>query len=518
MRSAETSGVRAKGFGLSEAGLSVLTRLNRTVTSGIQSIVTSFSPITLAVALTALLAATIYVVTDLGRTAAEAQALQRQMMHVAAAEPAAMWSYSGATMTTLAGPADAGATYASVVQRGLGAFAVALAAIALTLVRRKPASLRQLRARDYAALLATLPFGAACWTAEGRLITCNAHYRARLNVDEADLRPGASYRASVTRLIQGGHMKMVREDEQSRVLELHREDGSCLLIDERPIAGGGFVTLVTDMTQSRRTDDLLATIREEQRVLARRYHEEKLKAEAASRSKTSFLAHLSHDIRTPLNHIIGFADMMKAQTYGPMGDTRYLGYVDDIKNSGERLLSFFASILELAELEAGRKPLKAEVFSIDEMLVAITRRFSSQAQRAGLSLSLGSACGARLIGDRFALERMAGNIVENAIRFTPAGGRVNIAAYAAADGVVLEITDTGVGMHAERLATLSQPFAFGDAALSRPAGGAGLGIAIARAIAELSGGRLAIDSRPALGTTVAISLPLPPAHQASRAA
>src|SRR5688572_16801599 len=104
MRSAETSGVRAKGFGLSEAGLSVLTRLNRTVTSGIQSIVTSFSPITLAVALTALLAATIYVVTDLGRTAAEAQALQRQMMHVAAAEPAAMWSYSGATMTTLAGP------------------------------------------------------------------------------------------------------------------------------------------------------------------------------------------------------------------------------------------------------------------------------------------------------------------------------------------------------------------------------------------------------------------------------
>jgi two-component system cell cycle sensor histidine kinase PleC len=302
------------------------------------------------------------------------------------------------------------------------------------------------------------------------------------------------------------------------VLELHREDGSCLLIDERPIEGGGFVTLVTDMTQSRRTDDLLATIREEQRVLARRYHEEKLKAEAASRSKTSFLAHLSHDIRTPLNHIIGFADMMKAQTYGPMGDARYLGYVEDIKNSGERLLSFFASILELSELEAGRKPLKAEVFSVDEMLVAITRRFSSQAHRAGLSLSLGSACGARLIGDRFALERMAGNIVENAIRFTPAGGRVNVAAYAAADGVVLEITDTGVGMHAERLATLSQPFAFGDAALSRPAGGAGLGIAIARAIAELSGGRLAIDSRPALGTTVAISLPLPPAEQASRAA
>jgi two-component system, cell cycle sensor histidine kinase PleC len=518
MQSAETSGVRAKGFGLSDGGRISTVPLIRKLTSAVQSIVANFSPITLAVALTALVAATISVVTDAARTAGEMQAMQRRIMHVAKAEPVATWQYSGGTMTTLAGPADAQATYAGVMQRGLGAFAVAFVAIGLTLIRRKPDSPREMRARDYAALLATLPFGAACWTAEGRLITCNAHYRARLNVDEADLRRGASYKASVRRLIQGGHMNMVREDEQSRILELHREDGSCLLIDERPLEGGGFVTLVTDLTESRRTDDLLATIREEQRVLARRYHEEKLKAEAASRSKTSFLAHLSHDIRTPLNHIIGFADMMKAETYGPLGDTRYQGYVEDIKTSGERLLSFFASILELAELEAGRKPLKSEAFSVDEMLVALTRRFSGQAQRAGLKLALGSACGARLIGDRFALERMAGNIVENAIRFTPAGGRINVAAFAAADGVVLEITDTGVGMTAERLAALSQPFVFGDAALSRPAGGAGLGIAIARAIAELSGGRLAIDSRPALGTTVAISLPLPPAVQASRAA
>ncbi len=520
MRSAETSGVEVNGFGLPQGSRHILTRLARTLTTAAGVVVERISPITLAVALTAFVAASVYVIADAARTAAEAAALQRDMMHVAIAQPVAMWEFPGRTMTTLAGPADAGATYAALVQRGVGAFTLAFVAIGLTLVRRRPVSPRQLQARDYQALLATLPFGAACWTAEGRLIACNAHYRACLNVDEADLRQGASYKASVTRLVQGGHMKMVREDEQSRVLELHREDGSCLLIDERPLQGGGFVTLVTDLTESRRTHDLLASIREEQRVLARRYHEEKLKAEAASRSKTSFLAHLSHDIRTPLNHIIGFADMMKAETYGPLGDLRYRGYVDDIRNSGERLLSFFASILELAELEAGRKPLKAEPFSIDEMLVAIMRRFSGQAQRTGLTLALGSACGAWLVGDRFALERMAGNIVENAIRFTPAGGRVSIAAYAAADGVVIEITDTGVGMHPERLDSLSQPFAFGDAALSRPAGGAGLGIAIARTIAELSGGRLAIDSRPTLGTTVAISLPLPGAlaAQTSRAA
>jgi two-component system cell cycle sensor histidine kinase PleC len=359
-----------------------------------------------------------------------------------------------------------------------------------------------------ASLLQTIPFGIACWNGEGRLLVCNDQYRARLNATPFDTRPGASYSASVRRLVQGGYIKLVSEDDRSRIIELHREDDSCLLIDERPLSAGGFVTLVTDVTQSRRTDDLLVSIREEQRVLARRYHEEKLRAEAASRSKTSFLAHLSHDIRTPLNHIIGFAELMQHQTYGPLGDQRYAEYVDTIRSSGRRLLGFFASILDLAELEGGRRVLEEEELGVDALVTAVSRRFSTQAQRARITLALGAPCGAALCGDRFSLERMLGNLVDNALRFTPPGGRVTIAAFAATDGVVLEVTDTGIGMSAERLAAMSQPFAFGDASLTKDREGAGLGLAIARTIAELSGGRLAIDSRPGLGTTVAVSLPL----------
>jgi signal transduction histidine kinase len=253
--------------------------------------------------------------------------------------------------------------------------------------------------------------------------------------------------------------------------------------------------------------EMLSSIREEQRDLARRYHEEKLRAEAASRSKTSFLAHLSHDIRTPLTHIIGFAELMRHQTFGPLGDTRYIAYVDSIRNSGERLLSFFASILDLAELEGGRRPLETAAMGVDVLLTCVTQRFSAEAQRAHLSLALGAPCGAAIVGDRFAFERMLGNLVENAIRFTPSGGRVTLAAYAAEDGVVFEVSDTGIGMAPERLSALSQPFAFGEATLTKDREGAGLGIAIARAIAELSGGHLAIDSRQGLGTTVAVSLP-----------
>ena len=359
----------------------------------------------------------------------------------------------------------------------------------------------------YATLIETLPFGVACWGADARLIASNSRFAERVRVDA--LQTGAAYHEVVKSLVQGGYMQSVREDSQNRLLELHREDGSTLLIEERPLEGSGFVTLVMDVTESRRTTQLLTSIREEQRLLARRYHEEKLRAEAASRSKTTFLAHLSHDIRTPLNHIIGFADMMRQQPFGPLGDAKYLGYVEAVKSSGERLLGFFGSILELAELEGGRRELRRDRFTADELLLAVFRRYTGQAQAAGVTFGLGGPCNAMLLADRFALERMVSNLVENGVRFTPRGGKVTLAAYAAADGVVLEITDTGIGMSAERLATLSQPFVFGDAALTRDREGAGLGIAISRAIAELSGGHLAIDSRQGLGTTVAISLPLP---------
>jgi two-component system cell cycle sensor histidine kinase PleC len=262
---------------------------------------------------------------------------------------------------------------------------------------------------------------------------------------------------------------------------------------------------------------MLHAIRQEQRLLARRYHEEKLKAEAASRSKTNFLAHLSHDIRTPLNHIIGFAELMRHQAYGPLGDARYSDYVQSIKTSGEHLLASFATILDLAELESGQKPLRSEPVDIDELLDSAIQRFRAQASRAGVLFILGEPSGAVVRGDRLGLSRMIANIVENALRFTPSGGKVTLNAYPARDGVVIEITDTGLGMSEERLAALSQPFALGDSTFTREGVGPGLGISIARAIAELSGGNLAIDSSPSLGTTVAISLPLPVASSVQAA-
>jgi two-component system cell cycle sensor histidine kinase PleC len=414
---------------------------------------------------------------------------------------------------TLSTPPDH--ALAGVPMRAGGAFALALLVTGVSLRRRRAEMPEDSIDTDLSQLVCAIPQGVACWSADGRLISANALYWLAI-----DSKPdaGLHYGDAVKRLIRGGYMKLVTSGDSSRLLELHREDGSCLHIEERPFGDAGFVTLVLDVTDRKRAEAQLEEIRKEQRQLARRYHEEKLKAEAASRSKTNFLAHLSHDIRTPLNHIIGFAELIGHQAFGPVGDARYLDYIDSIRQSGKHLLDSFATILDLAEMEGGQKALRSDAIAIDDIVASAARRFGAQAQRAGVRLVITQRSGAILAGDALCLERMVSNIVENALRFTPSGGRVTLATFAAEDGIVIEITDTGIGMSEERLASLSQPFALGDATFTREGVGPGLGIPIARAIAELSGGHMAVDSSPAIGTTVAFMLPIRPAETPSQRA
>ena len=538
MRSAETSGASATGFsaGKGQAGFRRQTMKGQSPTAWPFRI--SFTPVTAAVTMTALLAATLFVVYDAARTFEDSRHQLSVIGHMLASDIAGMTPEEAsvalaasskrltgvARASLLTSPAPAGVTgqvipaephgvlaleteqsaWTGIGQRGAVAFAIA-GLLALLAMRRRGDDMPDLVQRhNYRTLAAAIPMGVACWTRSGQLIVCNEQYRNRLDLASAK----TTYQEAVKRLAMGGYIKLVNEDDGNKVLELHREDGSCLLIDERPLGDGAIMTLISDVTEARKADTMLHAIRQEQRLLARRYHEEKLKAEAASRSKTNFLAHLSHDIRTPLNHIIGFAELMRHQTYGPLGDARYADYVQSIKASGEHLLASFATILDLAELESGQKALRSEPVAVDELLDGVIQRFRAQASRAGVLFVLGESCGAVVRGDRLGLSRMIANIVENALRFTPSGGRVTLNAFAARDGVVVEITDTGLGMSEERLASLSQPFALGDSTFTREGKGPGLGISISRAIAELSGGNLAIDSSPSLGTTVAISLPL----------
>jgi len=352
---------------------------------------------------------------------------------------------------------------------GGGAFA--LLAIFLLAMRRQPHQPEASRSLMDPAF-STLPMGVAHWCDDGTLICANNKIGGLLRLDAQYLQPGQTY-CNFTKQLSGKiNIHPVLDSGQQRVVEIEREDGSIVMLDERPCEDGGFVTVATDITERRAADRMLRSIREEQRQLARRYHEEKLRAEAASRTKSTFLAHLSHDIRTPLNHIIGFADMIRSEAFGPLDNSHYQAYVGNICDAGEKLLASFSQILEFAELEGGRKTMRQERFSVDALLEATRDRFRKRALQDGIRLRLGERVSGTLNADRECIERMLDNIMDNALRFTPRGGEVKLAAWQAEDGVVLEITDTGEGMDTEKLSQISQPFVLPDATFTRDHDGA----------------------------------------------
>lgn len=576
MGSAELSGGIDEGFGaLASQGR---TASQSTAAKPTKSRLASFSPASLAIAATALLATFAFITYDAYRTVTEMEERAKLVAALAAAEIAprdldapratrfalppalaglghyVLTASDGEVLASTAPQALAGSRFddtvfaagfisaRAAIAGGLGHVTIAVPhtglapmlvqrwsillggtlLLAMAVIRRRretmPPALPRTEERMQAAVEA-MPHGLARWNGEGTLVCANAAFARLLRIEEPGLGTGTSYETVSQRIRGRISARPVLDEARRRIIEVQREDGSTVMLDERPCADGGFITLVSDITDRKMADMMLAETREAQRELARQYHEEKIRAEAASRAKTAFLAHLSHDIRTPLNHIIGFAEMIGMEACGPLGNEKYRAYVGNIKQAGEKLLGSFAEILDYAELEGGRKELQCERVPVRDLLEGVAARFTSRASRAGIRLHVAELAPGVLHADRHCLNRMLGNLIDNAIRFTPRGGEIRLAAWAAEDGVVLEVSDNGAGMGEEQLSRLSQPFVLSDAAFTRTHEGVGLGIAIARAIAELTGGRLVVDSMADVGTTVAISLPLcVEAHDAAREA
>jgi two-component system cell cycle sensor histidine kinase PleC len=352
-----------------------------------------------------------------------------------------------------------------------------------------------------------MPHGIAHWDAHGKLVWCNKAYRRLLGIKKSRTVPGASYAELMTEANKPITFKAINDDENHRIVMARCEDEKIIRIEDIADQEQNFVTVVTDSTEFHKTTAEKENLEQRYKELARQYHAEKLAAEAASRAKTSFLAHLSHDMRTPLNHIIGFADLIQHEPYGELGDKRYAGYVADIKRSGEALRDSFSDILELAQLEAGETVQNNQEIDVYDFTQKVIKRHQARAQRAGIDLDAGNLADAKILADNGLMQRMLDNLVDNAIRFTPESGYIVLSCWEGTDGVVFEVTDTGIGMPRERVELLSQPFVLGEAAFTKEHKGLGLGIATSRAIAELAGGTLTIDSNPGIGTTVVITVP-----------
>ena len=241
-------------------------------------------------------------------------------------------------------------------------------------------------------------------------------------------------------------------------------------------------------------------------ITARRQIETRLLE--ASKAKSDFLASVSHELRTPLNAINGFSEMIRDAIIGPL-DARYRGYGADINESGRHLQNIINDILDISKIENGRLELRDEIVSIGETAEACRRTIATMAEAAGVSLSLDISGALPCIrSDQVRFQQILLNLMSNAVKFTPAGGRVRVSAAIEADGAVIAIEDSGIGMKAEDIAIALEPFRQIDGPLSRRFDGTGLGLPLAKALVELHGGRLEIRSAPAAGTLVRIRLPL----------
>jgi len=231
-------------------------------------------------------------------------------------------------------------------------------------------------------------------------------------------------------------------------------------------------------------------------------------AEKANASKTQFLANMSHELRTPLNAIIGFSEILANQMMGAMPAV-YIDYAGDIRQSGAHLLALVNDILDISRIEAGRLDLAEVPVDLERCLkdaVAIVRPL---AEAGELSLEVeqsGKLPG--VCGDETKLKKILVNLIGNAVKFTPKGGRVTVSAQGSPrDGVEIAIADTGIGIAESDLALVLAPFGQVASAYCRGHDGSGLGLPISKALVELHDGTLEIDSARDAGTTILIRLP-----------
>jgi len=230
----------------------------------------------------------------------------------------------------------------------------------------------------------------------------------------------------------------------------------------------------------------------------------------ANKAKSMFLANISHELRTPLNAINGFGEMIYRQILGPIGLPKYREYAQHIHQSGMHLLSLVEEMLDLSKVEAGKLEIERvptePCVVLDESLVML--RPAAEAAQVEIVVDGAPSAWPVLDCDPVKLKQVFVNILGNAIKFTPADGKVTVAGETDDCWFRIRISDTGVGMRPEEIPLVVQPFYRTSEAYDAKHQGAGLGLPFAKAVVELHGGSLVIESRLGLGTTVTISLPM----------
>ncbi len=364
------------------------------------------------------------------------------------------------------------------------------------------------------------------WDADNRLVMCNSRFQKLHQLALSQVQAGTPYHDIAPYLTPPTYHSVAELNPDNAIQSgnyiVQMPDNRWLQLNERRTRDGGYVSVGTDITQlkdaERRQTQMISDLKRSRQALeiqtdklnelAQRYLEQKAEAEGANRAKSEFLAKMSHDLRTPLNAILGFSEIMEKEMFGPLGHKKYHDYCNDISKSGHSLLAVIADILDMAELEAGKVKIERQTLPIDATLHDAFAAIRKEAEQKGITLIDDMTATGTLYADPRAINRILGHLLKNAVKFTPAGGRVTMSSRIVSGALNIYVEDTGVGIPRDALPKLAKPFTWVDLDSSKPSEGSGLGLAIARSFTELHGGGLRIRSNEGVGTIVLVHLPL----------
>jgi len=403
-------------------------------------------------------------------------------------------------------------------QRGDQSKLVIGMALDITEARGAQARLQAAEARLFDALR-SMNDSFVIWDQMDRLVLWNNKFEDFFGFKSGQLHQGMPY--AMIEYHASSNIAQTSELGDALGNEIQLADGRWLRYLETHTVDGGRVSIGTEVTAIRTREQQLQVnqdalektinvLRKSQvRIveLAENYEQEKIRAEEANQSKSEFLANMSHELRTPLNAINGFSDIMKKELFGPLGDTRYKEYVNDILFSGQHLLSLINDILDMSKIEAGKMTLNTEPVVMSDVIAQVIRIVRGRADENRLKLIYDGSLTPEIDADPRAVKQVLLNLTTNAIKFTPEGGMVRIAVESKSAGLIVHVSDTGIGISEQDIARLAQPFEQIDSQHSRKHEGTGLGLALSKSLIELHGGNFKISSVVGEGTTVTFTMP-----------
>lgn len=363
----------------------------------------------------------------------------------------------------------------------------------------------KLHAARFASAVESMEDAFAMYDSQGHLLHCNAAYRyllgASLDVPLVGLAREQIAAAWLSQLDPSAAGDLARMQQQwltvshefPRTLELRTHAGRFLRLSTRPTLEGGLVEVIWDLTADQRRADELRLARAE--------------AEAASASKSDFLSSISHELRTPMNAVLGFAQLLIRDTKQPLSE-RHRERVAQILRGGQHLLRLIDDVLDLSRIESGRVSISCEPIGVRDLLTEVITRLEPVAARRRVRVECEAvpADFPSVLADRVRLVQVLTNFGSNAIKYNRAEGRVVFQVHDDADHVRITVEDTGIGIPLEHQTKLFQPFQRAGQEAG-PIPGTGIGLMISKRLAELMRGRVGFRSTPEVGSTFWIELP-----------